>query len=112
MNHDKFGVYVIRDNGCGDSSMPFFAYNNAVAVRQFTNSLRTLPPSVRPDFELLAIGTYDQSNLELSDSLSAVSIAVGSDDAIQKLIEVDKPFYERVSVDQLPVDEGGIKNEK
>lgn len=103
MNHDKFGVYVIRDNGCDDSSMPFFAYNSAVAVRQFTNTLRTLPPSVRPDFELLAIGNYDHFNLELSDSFSAVSIAVGSDDGIQKMIELDKPFYERISVDQLPV---------
>ena len=105
MNHDKFGVYVIRDNGCGDSSMPFFAYNSAVAVRQFTNTLRTLPPSVRPDFELLAVGTYDHANLELSDNGSPVSIAVGSDDGIQKMIEADKPFYERVSVDQLPVTE-------
>lgn len=103
MNHDKFGVYVIRDNGSGDSSMPFFAYTSAVAVRQFAGSLRTLPPSVRPDFELLAIGSYDQSNLELSDNGSPVSIAVGSDDGIQKMIEADKPFYERVSVDQLPL---------
>ena len=23
--HDSFGVYVIKDNGAGDSSLPFFA---------------------------------------------------------------------------------------
>ena len=46
MNHDKFGVFVIRDNGSGDSSMPFFAYTSAVAVRQFAHTLRTLPPLV------------------------------------------------------------------
>ena len=106
MNHDKFGVFVIRDNGSGDSSMPFFAYTSAVAIRQFAHTLRTLPPSVRADFELLGIGSYDQSNFELTDNGSEVSIAVGSDEGIQKMIENDQRFYERVNVDQLPVNRG------
>lgn len=110
MNNDKFGVYIIRDNGCGESCLPFFAYTSAVAVRQFTNTLRTLPPSVRADFELLAVGSYDKFNTELIDNGSPVSIAIGSDDAIQKMIELDKAFYERVSVDQLPVSEVNNEN--
>ena len=116
MNHDKFGVFVIRDNGSGDASLPFFAYTSAVAVRQFAHTLRTLPPSVRADFELLVIGSYDQSNFKLTDNGfeltdNAVSIAVGSDEGIQKMIENDQRFYERVNVDQLPTNNGEINNE-
>ena len=37
-----------------------------------------------------------------------VSVCLGSDDEIIKMVESDKKFYERVSVDQLPV-EGGEK---
>ena len=106
-DHDNFGVYVIKDNGAGDSSLPFFAMATPVAVRQFCASLRACPPSMRPDMELVAIGHYDHSNFELVDA-PEVSICLGSDDEIIKMVENDKKFYERVSVDQLPV-EGGEK---
>ena len=59
---------------------------------------------MRPDMELIAIGHYDHSNFELVDS-PEVSIALGSDENIIKMLENDKKFYERVSVDQLPVTE-------
>ena len=103
-NHDQFGIYVIKDNGAGDSSLPFFSMSSQVAVRQFAQSLRACPPSMRPDMELVAIGHYDHSNLELIDA-PEVSICLGSDEEIQKMIENDKKFYERISVDQLPVSE-------
>ena len=106
--HDNFGIYVIKDNGAGDSSLPFFAMATPVAVRQFCASLRACPPSMRSDMELIAIGHYDHSNFELVDS-PEVSIALGSDDEIVKMIENDKRFYERVSADQLPV--GGAEHE-
>ena len=89
----------------------FFAYTSAVAIRQFAHTLRTLPPSVRADFELLGIGSYNQSNFELTDNGSEVSIAVGSDEGIQKMIENDQRFYERVNVDQLPTNNGEINDE-
>ena len=104
---DNFGVYVIKDNGAGDASLPFFALSSQVAVRQFATAVRTCPPSMRPDMELVAIGHYDHSNFKLEDALE-VSICLGSDDEIIKMVENDKKFYERVSVDQLPV-EGGEK---
>ena len=59
---------------------------------------------MRPDMELVAIGHYDHSNLEITDD-PEVSICLGSDDEIQKMLENDRKFYERVSVDQLPVSE-------
>lgn len=101
-NHDNFGIYVIKDNGADDASLPFFAMSTNVAVRQFCASLRTCPPSMRHDMELIGIGHYDHSNFELVDA-PEVSIARGSDDEIQKMLENDKKFYERVSVDELPV---------
>lgn len=100
--HDKFGVYVIRDNGAEDSSLPFFALSTVVAMRQFANTLRACPPSMRSDMQLLAIGHYDHSNHELTDT-PEVSIASGDDGEIVKMLENDKKFYERVSVDELPV---------
>ena len=86
----------------------FFAMATPVAVRQFCTSLRSCPPSMRPDMELVAIGHYDHSNFELVDD-PEVSICLGSDEEIVKMIENDKRFYERVSVDQLPV--GGEDHE-
>ena len=103
-NRDNFGIYVIKDNGAGDASLPFFALSSQVAVRQFATAVRTCPPSMRPDMELVAIGHYDHSNFELVDA-PEVSICLGSDDEIQKMLENDRKFYERVSVDQLPVSE-------
>ena len=102
--HDQFGIYVIKDNGAGDSSLPFFAMTTPVAIRQFCTSLRSCPPSMRADMELVAIGHYDHSNLELKDA-PEVSICLGSDEEIQKMLESDRKFYERVSIDQLPVSE-------
>ena len=86
----------------------FFAMATPVAVRQFCTSLRSCPPSMRPDMELVAIGHYDHSNFELVDD-PEVSICLGSDEEIVKMIEMIKRFYERVSVDQLPV--GGEDHE-
>ena len=73
-----------------------------MAIRQFANSLRACPPSMRPDMQLIAIGLYDHSNHELTDSPEVV-ISSGIDDEIIKMLENDKKFYERVSVDELPV---------
>ena len=63
-----------------------------------------LVPINASDMELVAIGHYDHSNLEITDD-PEVSICLGSDDEIQKMLENDRKFYERVSVDQLPVSE-------
>ena len=109
--NNVFGVYVIRDHGSGDSSLPFFAHTSNVAVRQFANSLRTLPPSCRADFELCAIGSYDSSSFELKDDMSVASVVFGDDDNILKMIEQDSKFFGRVSIDQLSVVSGGNANE-
>ena len=60
----KYGVYVIEDGGTGTRSMPFFAESNVVAKRQFAAMLRTLPPSVRGDFTVDFIASYDDYTLE------------------------------------------------
>ena len=46
---------------------------------------------MRPDMELVAIGHYDHSNFELVDS-PEVSVCLGSDDEIIKMVESDKKF--------------------
>ena len=61
----KYGVYVIEDGGTGTRSMPFFAESNVVAKRQFVAMLRTLPPSVRGDFTVDFIASYDDYTLSL-----------------------------------------------
>ena len=60
------------------------------------------------DMELVGIGHYDHSNFELVDA-PEVSICLGNDEEIQKMVANDRRFYERVSVDQLPV--GGEDHE-
>lgn len=107
MRDQQFGVYVVKDNGAADASLPFFATTSEVAVRQFCSALRACPPSMRPDMELVAIGHYDHSNYELVDA-PEVSVCLGNDEIIVKMLENDKKFYERVSVDQLPVEGGEI----
>ena len=98
-----YGVYVIRDNGSGDCSLPFFVQNSVIARRQFASTLRTLPPSCRGDFALEHIGTYDNQNQELSDGFSCELISIGSDDDIKRMIELDTPFYARGNIDSAPV---------
>ena len=102
-NRDQFGIYVIKDNGAGDSSLRF-CYGYTCGHSSVLRITSGLSPSMRPDMELVAIGHYDHSNLEITDD-PEVSICLGSDDEIQKMLENDRKFYERVSVDQLPVSE-------
>ena len=83
----KYGVYIIQDCGTGTKSMPFFAESDLVAKRQFGATLRTLPPSVRGDFTVDRIASYDDYSLmfDYDDAReSAGSICTGSDDDISK----------------------------
>ena len=106
----KYGVYVIEDGGTGTRSMPFYAESDLVAKRQFSATLRTLPPSVRGDFRVDRIASYDDYSLmfDYDDARESVgSICTGSDDDISKMIEMDAPFYQRGNIDRAPVSVSG-----
>ena len=99
----KYGVYVIEDGGTGTRSMPSFAESNLVAKRQFGATLRTLPPSVRGDFKVDFIASYDDYTLEFVCDRMEHSVCKGSDADITKMIEMDAPFYQRGNIDRAPV---------
>ena len=106
--HDSFGVYVIKDNGAGDSSLPFLQWQRLLPFASSAHlSGRVLLQCVLI-WSLLLLVIMTISNFELVDD-PEVSICLGSDEEIVKMIENDKRFYERVSVDQLPV--GGEDHE-
>ena len=98
----KYGVYVIEDGGTGTRSMPFFAESDLVAKRQFGATLRTLPPSVRADFKVDRIASYDDYTLDSGDRMKH-PVCTGSDADITKMIEMDAPFYQRGNIDRAPV---------
>ena len=105
----KYGVYLIEDGGTGTRSMPFYAESDLVAKRQFVATLRTLPPSVRGDFRVDRIASYDDYSL-MFDSDSAreyAPIFTGADADIAKMIEMDAPFYQRGNIDRAPVSVSG-----
>ena len=96
-------MYVIQDGGTGTRSMPFYAESDLVAKRQFAATLRTLPPSVRADFQVSRFSTYDDFMLKYDDYESSVVLFNGGDDDIMKMIEMDAPFYLRGNIDRAPV---------
>ena len=98
-----FRIYVIRDNGSEDTSLPFFVQSDVVAKRQFCSTLRTLPPSCRSDFQLEFIGKYDSSNCELKDNFDCEVVCCGSDDDIKQMLLADVSFYARGQIDKAPV---------
>lgn len=98
-----YRIYVIRDNGAEDTSLPFFVQNDLIAKRQFAASLRTLPPSCRSDYQLEFIGEYDYDICELRDSKECEVISVGSDEDILNMISADVSFYTRGNIDRAPV---------
>ena len=99
----NYGVYIIHDSGTGTKSMPFFAESDLVAKRQFAATLRTLPPSVRGDFEVDCIACYDDFTLGFASERRQDSVCTGSDADIMKMIEMDAPFYQRGNIDRAPV---------
>ena len=103
----KYGVYVIEDSGTGTRSMPFYAESDLVAKRQFAATLRTLPPSVRGDFQVSRFSTYDDFTLKFDDYESAITLFTGADDDISKMIAMDAPFYQRGNIDRAPVSVSG-----
>lgn len=98
----KFCVYVIRDRGVESSSLPFYVASEVVAKRQFSVALRQVPPSARPDFALVHIGTYDDVSCYHDPIPVLNEICDGTDDLVVAAIQADADFY-RVGVDQLPV---------
>lgn len=106
-----FNVYVIRDNGSEETSMPFFAQNDVVARRQFGSTLRTMPPSCRGDFQLELIGQYDHQVQMLKDAPDCIVICTGADDDMVKMMSADLPFYARGGIDQAPVTNGEVNHE-
>ena len=98
-----YGVYVIQDGGTGTRSMPFYAESDLVAKRQFAATLRTLPPSVRDDFSVERIASYDDFTLEFALDSRQDPVCTGSDVDIMKMIEMDAPFYQRGNIDRAPV---------
>ena len=103
----KYGVYVIEDSGTGTRSMPFYAESDIVAKRQFASTLRTLPPSVRADFQVSRFSTYDDIMLKYDDYESSVVLFDGGDDDIKRMIDMDAPFYQRGNIDRAPVSVSG-----
>ena len=92
----KYGVYVIEDSGTGTRSMPFYAESDIVAKRQFASTLRTLPPSVRADFQVSRFSTYDDFTGEFCENKRGdVHVCNGADDDILKIVAMDAPFYQR-----------------
>ena len=57
-------MFVVFDVLAKKASPPFFADNDAVAVRQFRQLIEPLPPFARKDFKLFRIGEMDVETME------------------------------------------------
>lgn len=107
---EKLGVYVIKDLGVDKLSLPFFAPSEIVARRQFAGSLRSLPPSTRPDFSLVKVAEYDEESLKFDNLPCLSEVCSGDDESIKAIIAVDAHFYQHTSIDEMPLVSGGMKN--
>ena len=99
----KTEVFIIRDNGVEENSMPFYAPNVHAAKRQFVAQLRVLPPSARREYSLMSIGHYDTDTCYHSNT-GADTVCSGFDEHIFNAVIEDEEFY-RPRVDNLSVKE-------
>lgn len=95
----EYQVYVIRDNGIEESSLPFYAQNDVGAKRQFVAQLRMLPPSVRGEYDLMHVGSYD-TDLCYHTSTPGNIVVNGAHKDIFATCQEDEAFF-RARVENL-----------
>lgn len=89
----RIRLYTIYDRVAEDSSAPFAAVNDGVAMRQLKSLIREVPPADREEYRLYYLCDYDTSSMGVvmaSDMMPAE--VFGVDDVQDSVRDIHAPM--------------------
>lgn len=87
-------LYCLYDRVAEEAGPLFHAVNDGVALRQTVHTLRPLPPTVREEYSLFCIGSYDSRTMVIE-----VFLPREIDITISLMRSMDYDSHQQVEVD-------------
>lgn len=71
-------LYAVFDKVAEEAGPVFTAVNDGIAIRQFRNLSRDIPPYDKESYVLLYLGNYDSSKVKIDACESVQEVMTGS----------------------------------